>query len=180
MSAVDVAVSPRARLILGALALVALCVVGGALGARMTRAPESLTIEPASRDAARTEEASTTDEPVAIPDLPAVPTLPPGATLSRGHGETATAEEEAADLGAEMRLMTDARRALRGGEPAVALSLLEQHRERFSHGALAAEREAYAIVALRTLGHTAEAERRLADFHAEHPGSTLLERALAE
>lgn len=169
--------SPRARIVLGALALVFVLVVGGSLGARETRPPGPLTIEPASR-----AEAATTDreDPVAVPDLPEVPMLPPGTSLSRGHGETATAEEAAADLGAEMRLLTDARRSLRGGEPAVALSLLDQHRDRFPAGALAEEREAYAIVALRALGHTEDAERRLADFHAEHPGSTLLERVLEE
>lgn len=171
-------VSERATLLFGALALVGVLVVGGAIGARETRPPESLTVEPASRSEAAGTAAS--EPPLAVPPLPEVPTLPAGATLSRGHGEGATAAEEAADLGAEMRLMTDARRALRGGEPSVALSLLEQHRERFVHGALAEEREAYAILALRTLGHTDEAERRLADFHAEHPASTLLERVLSE
>lgn len=171
--------SPRARIVLGALALVLVLVVGGSLGARETRAPGPLTIEPASRAEARAAHADG-DDPLEVPDLPEVPTLPPGATLSRDHGATATAEEAAADIGAEMRLLTDARRSLRGGEPAVALSLLDQHRERFAAGALAEEREAYAIVALRALGHTEDAERRLVDFHANHPGSTLLEHVLAE
>ena len=165
---------------LGALALVLVLAIGGALGARETRPPERLSIEPASRAEAGDRPSEGPEDRIAVPPLPAVPTLPPGTALSRAHGEGATAEEEAADLSAEMRLLTDARRALRAHDPAVALSLLDQHRERFPAGALSAQREAYAILALRTLGHEADAERRLADFHAEHPGSTLLTRVLSD
>lgn len=180
-----VAASERGRSILGALALVLVLAVGGALGARWTRTPDVLSIEPATREAAErarrgAREAGPGETAPVVPALPEVPVLPAGARLSRSHGEGATDEEEGADLSAEMRLLSDARRALRGGEAAVALSLLEQHRERFPAGALAEEREAHAILALRTLGRTAEAERRLADFHAEHPGSALLTRVLSD
>lgn len=157
----------------GVIALIGVVVLAlGFVVPRLRGTPEAMSIAPSARPDAAPPEA------VAVPELPEVPTLPPGTTLSRDHGAGATEEEEVADLGAEMRLLADARRALRGDEPAVALSLLEQHRERFPHGGLAETREAYTIVALRAQGHTEDAERRLTDFRVEYPGSHMLDTVL--
>ncbi|AKF11516.1 tetratricopeptide repeat protein [Sandaracinus amylolyticus] len=108
-----------------------------------------------------------------VPNLPAVPTLPPGARPERATDEGE--EGRMSDLAAEMRLVQEAR-AMVATEPAVALSLLEQHRARFPDGALREEREVYAIEALAALGRTDEVERRYLEFREDFPESPLTER----
>jgi hypothetical protein len=123
-------------------------------------------------------------EPRAIPDLPdgfvpalpPVPTLPPGARARVGtRDEAATDDERLGDLAAEMRLLREAR-GLVEADPAAALGLLDQHRERFPRGALEEEREVYSIEALVALGRTTEAERRYLELRTDHPRSPLLPR----
>ena len=113
-----------------------------------------------------------------VPDLPEVPTLPEGTHVPRAdesarEAEASPDDERLAALGSEMRLVRDARDSLER-DPTQALALLEQHRARFPDGALAEEREAYAIQALAVLGRTTEVERRYLDFRADHPGSSFL------
>jgi hypothetical protein len=110
-----------------------------------------------------------------VPDLPPVPTLPPGARPSRGAAEGATDDERLDQLAGEMRLMQEARAALEH-DPTGALTLLEQHRQRYPRGALSEEREVYAIEALVVLGHTEEVERRYLEFRSDFPDSTFTER----
>ncbi|MGF1467384.1 MAG: hypothetical protein ACFCGT_14760 [Sandaracinaceae bacterium] len=75
----------------------------------------------------------------------------------------------------ELRLLTAAQSALEP-RPAAALRHLATHRQRYPRGALAAEREAYAIQALLRLDRRAEAERRYYDFVRAFPGNELRER----
>jgi hypothetical protein len=70
----------------------------------------------------------------------------------------------------EAEFLERARGAL-GQSPAAALSLANQHRARFPAGVLAEEREVIAIEALKRLGRTAEAERRIEAFARRFPGS---------
>lgn len=103
-----------------------------------------------------------------VPDLPEVPDLenepPPERTA------TDDVDPRMEGLGIEMRFMSRAR-ALIGEHPAEALGILEQHRRRHPHGVLREEREAFAIEALLSLEHPAEAERRYYDFLGRYPDS---------
>lgn len=70
----------------------------------------------------------------------------------------------------EAEFLERARGAL-GPSPSLALSLANQHRARYPSGVLAEEREVIAIEALKRLGRTAEAERRIEAFSRRYPGS---------
>ncbi|MDQ3033489.1 MAG: hypothetical protein M3Y87_13805 [Myxococcota bacterium] len=115
-----------------------------------------------------------------VPDLPPVPTLASGARPSRGAGAQATDDERLDELAAEMRLLQEARGILGAVEsdrdPAAALALLDQHRQRYPQGALAEEREVYSIEALLLLGQDDQVERRFVEFREDYPDSTFLER----
>ncbi len=104
-----------------------------------------------------------------VPDLPAVPDL----AADRAAGRAAAEADPAGDaLAQEMRLVHEARVQLED-DPAAALVLLEQHRQRFPEGALAEEREAHAILAMvLTDAPEGEIERRFADLMADHPGTS--------
>lgn len=155
--------------------------IGGQIGAESTTPPEPMRLgepgtplgEPIAPDAAL--------PPDFVPDLPVVPTLPEGTHLSRSHGADAPDDDRGDDLSSEMRLLSEARQTILE-DPAAALSLLDQHRERFPAGALGEERDAYTILALDALARTTDVERRYVDFRADYPTSTFLpaiERALA-
>jgi hypothetical protein len=70
----------------------------------------------------------------------------------------------------EAEFLERARGAL-GQSPSAALSLANQHRARYPSGVLAEEREVIAIEALKRLGRSAEAERRVEAFSRRYPGS---------
>lgn len=70
----------------------------------------------------------------------------------------------------EVELLRRAQAAL-GTQPARALALTNEHERRFRGGALAEEREALAIEALRRLGRTQEAQRRTVLFQRRYPDS---------
>jgi hypothetical protein len=135
---------------------------------------EELVLEPASREEAMRLGALEAPRALeAAPALPTVPTLPPGTARARPPGPPASAAERGDDLSAEMRLVGEARRTM-GEDPVEALALLDQHRERHPAGALREEREAHAILILRRLERTLDAERRYADFLTDFPDSTFL------
>jgi hypothetical protein len=135
---------------------------------------EGLVLDPASREEAiRLGTLEAPREAEARPALPTVPTLPPGTSLSRTHGGSASAADRGDDLSAEMRLVSEARRTM-AEDPVEALALLDQHRERYPAGALREEREAHAILILRRLDRTLDAERRYTDFLGDFPGSSFL------
>jgi hypothetical protein len=68
--------------------------------------------------------------------------------------------------------------ALLATQPARALALTSEHQRRFRGGALAEEREALAIEALRRLGRTEEAQRRAVLFQRRYPHSVHARRVL--
>jgi outer membrane protein assembly factor BamD (BamD/ComL family) len=65
----------------------------------------------------------------------------------------------------------EARSALRSGNAARSLQLLQEMNVRFPRGALGQEREALSIEALAQAGQTATAKRRAAAFLRVHPQS---------
>lgn len=151
-------------------ALAALALLGSGLYGLVRAEPEHLVLEPHDRETA-VRLGTLDDEPTeTAPPLPAVPTLAAGTSLARGRGEGASAAEAGDDLSAEMRLLSEARASL-AEDPAEALALLDQHRERYPHGLLREEREAYSILLLRRLDRAEDAERRLVDFRMDFPGS---------
>ena len=170
-----IGIAVGAGVVLAALAL------GGSLGADATTEPQPLRLgepgtplgEPLPREPDLPSDF--------VPDLPTVPTLPEGIHVAHAHAEGGGDGELGDDLSAEMRLLAEARLTLRE-DPAAALLLLDQHRERFPAGALGEERDAYTILALHALARTTDVERRYIDFRAHYAASAfipILERALA-
>jgi hypothetical protein len=103
---------------------------------------------------------------IAAPTEPETAALPAGAADAKakpGPTETQLREESLAVL--------DARAALRAGQAGHALTLLDQMRARFPHGALGQEREALTIEALAKTGQAAAAGRRADAFVRNHPHS---------
>lgn len=73
----------------------------------------------------------------------------------------------------EARLVHDGVRAMRAGQPAYALSLLDTHARHYPEGVLAEEREAERALALADLGRMPEARLAAAAFLRKHPASPL-------
>lgn len=163
--------------VLGAALLAIAVLVMGDLGAEETAEPAPMVLgEPGMPLAEREPPARELPEGF-VPDLPPVPTLPAGTHLSHEREAAPTGDDERVDaLSAEMRLLSEARVELGNDDAASALTLLEQHRERFPDGALAEEREAYTILALHAVGREPEVERRYVDFRRDYPDSTFTER----
>ncbi len=76
-------------------------------------------------------------------------------------------------LAREVELLARARAAVRDGEAARALRLLDALRRAHPRGALLEERTALRVKALCEAGRAAEADRERARFLREHPGSPL-------
>lgn len=112
-----------------------------------------------------------TEVPPAAPDdfVPNLPTVP---DLSQRQPSERTAPEGEFDsLTQEMNLMREAR-SMMTTDATGAMTLLEQHRERFPNGALIEEREAYSVLAMIALGRPEEeVERRYLDLLARFPNS---------
>jgi hypothetical protein len=80
----------------------------------------------------------------------------------------------ASDLAVETQLLRDADRALRAGNTARALSLLDDHAARFPKGALAPERTAERLIVTCELG--VADSRRVDSYLASHPAAPLAAR----
>ena len=76
----------------------------------------------------------------------------------------------------EIALVEKARDALRHGDPATCLSLLEIRRKGVRGGVLAPEATILRIEALRTLGQRARATQEATRFVHDYPGSPLIDR----
>jgi hypothetical protein len=92
------------------------------------------------------------------------PMPPPSAMPARARGATASVE-------AEMGLIGEAREALRSGEGARALLLLDEHAHRYPAGALGEERDAMRVASLCALGRVAEARAAASQFLRAFPES---------
>jgi hypothetical protein len=114
----------------------------------------------------------TTAAPVASSSAPV--DLPRGSAPPAVVSPAATAATgvvTASSLDAEIALVRDARAALRGGDAARSLALLDEHDRRFPGGALAEDCAAERIYALCALGNVDGARSAAARFLADHPYS---------
>jgi hypothetical protein len=82
-----------------------------------------------------------------------------------------TTETQASPLDAEIALLRDARGALRKGDAAAALAILDMHDRRFPAGALTEDCSAERIYALCALGRVDEVRALAERFIAAHPVS---------
>jgi len=116
-----------------------------------------------------------------LPRAPAPPALQPPAALPPALAQPAAEQPTAAapatsvvtapSLDTEIALLRDARAALRGGDAARSLSLLDEHDRRFPGGALAEDCAAERVYALCALGDVAGARSAASRFLADHPYS---------
>lgn len=124
-------------------------------------------------------EAPTVEAPaVAVPVVKVpVAAKPPEAAVAPAvrTSEPAAEAPPAVDLNAELDLVREAQRALKG-DPAASLAACETHVARFPEGSMAQEREVLAIQALVALGRTEEARSRGDAFAVRWPGSAHLRR----
>ncbi|HET9934218.1 MAG TPA: hypothetical protein VFQ35_26130 [Polyangiaceae bacterium] len=102
--------------------------------------------------------------------------IPPRATLRPSVPEFEN------NLSAETELLARVRERLRAGSGAESLALLAEHARRFPNGVLAEEAAASRVLALCSLGRTADGDSEKARFYRTYPHSVLgprLERACA-
>jgi hypothetical protein len=126
-------------------------------------APPVAAAEPAAVAAPPTEQPPAEAAPAPRPNVKKVraPARPGGATPASSAGR----------LREETTLVRDARQALRQGDAARALRLLDECRRLFPAGVLQQERERLAIEALTRSGRGAEASARAAAFLRKYPDS---------
>jgi hypothetical protein len=105
----------------------------------------------------------------AAAELPPVDEQPRPADLRRRR--RATTAQPASRLREETTLLREARQALRQGDNATALRVLDECRRRFPAGTLEQERERLAIEALLKGGRAREASTRAAEFLRKYPDS---------
>lgn len=155
-------------------------------------APYSTTRSEPSEDTAAVQEPAirTEPQPVVPEPQPEPATLverdPPAAKPTKPTKSTRRAEPEpepsasapkTTTLAAEMRLLGRANAALRSGDPASALAVLDEHARDFADGQLAPEREYKRAIALCELGRAAKARAVAAAFVKAHPRSPLRSKA---
>lgn len=122
--------------------------------------PSSSAVSPSSTASEPPTAAASTDPAPASTDASGASVPAPGSP-----------EERASRLREESDMLNQARAALRGGDTAGTMRLLEQARQKFPGGVLGQEREALAIEALAKSGARAEASSRAAAFIQAHPNS---------
>jgi hypothetical protein len=132
---------------------------------------------PASSSAVSVPPPLTTTAPVTPPPVETTSAaLPPTKTPSKAASASAAATVSPpaeGSLSAETHLVRDATSALQRGDGTTALASLDEHARRFPHGVLSEERDAQRVLALCSLGRTAEARTRAARFTEQHPRSAL-------
>jgi len=101
----------------------------------------------------------------------AIPVPTSEASAAPAASEARPRATPASQLLEESQAVLEARAALRGGDAARCLRLLDQARERFPRGALGQEREALAIEALSRSGQSTAARRRAQAFLQRYPQS---------
>jgi hypothetical protein len=93
-----------------------------------------------------------------------------------GAGASAVSASPGASLGAEVRALRAVERALRDGEPGLALALLRELDRAVPDGSLVEEREATAAIARCALGQAPFGVDLGRDFAERHPDSVYLSR----
>jgi hypothetical protein len=106
----------------------------------------------------------------------AVPLLEAIATPAPSDPPPAAVPAGPVTVAAEARLLRESDEALRSGDGARALALLDEHAATFPSGVLVEERMAERVVVLCALGRTAEAQQAAAVFLRDHDRSPLAAR----
>jgi hypothetical protein len=88
-----------------------------------------------------------------------------------------TAPRSTDSLAKEVAMLSQASADLHAGRPAAALTVLDEHRRKFPHGALAQERTSARIQAMCALGWMKDAQAELARLARTSPNSPHLARA---
>lgn len=110
---------------------------------------------------------------------------PPRASKVAADAPQIAADSDAAPVAdgdrvlAEMALLQEAQAALRSGQPAAALRLLERHAQDFAAGSMTEERQALRVLALCAAGEVARGADEAAVFLGAHPRSTYAARVAA-
>lgn len=119
------------------------------------------------------------EPPAVVPNVSTPPTTV-AAPLPRPAKASATAAGSSVppvrSASEEALLVATAEAQLRGGHPAAALALYEQHLRDYPKGALRHESQSGRIVALCGVGRSSEARAEIARFAEKHPGSQTLLR----
>lgn len=143
---------------------------------------------PAPGETAAAPALVTAPEPAPAPVVASEPAVPVTATASSPSARRATARQatapapsppEAPGMAEEVRLLREAHAALRAGDGARAMALLDEGAARFPAGALREERAASRVVALCRLGRTDEGAAAAREFLGEWPASPLAARVRA-
>jgi hypothetical protein len=108
-------------------------------------------------------------------EIPEAPDRAPATALAPAGG----VEAFHGTVGAETRLLRRADEALRSGQPAMALDLLDEHARTFPQGVLAEERSAERVTTLCALGRTGEARAEAERFLTTTPDSPLASQVRA-
>jgi TolA-binding protein len=122
--------------------------------------------KPAPAEAAPTAEAP--EAPEAAKPEEAAPVPKKVSTVSKSSAGD--------ELRQELKLLDEARAALKSGAPARARSLLEQHARRFSNGSFRQEADVLRVETLERLGERQKAASLAREFLSEHPESPHVER----
>jgi hypothetical protein len=93
----------------------------------------------------------------------------PGPVASSPRNFADNAQPAHDELREESQLLVRARQALNAANEALALQLLDEHRQRFARGTLGQERDSLEVQALMKLGRTEEAKGRARAFLARFP-----------
>jgi hypothetical protein len=158
---------------------------GGALAAAVLRGPAATIPAPSPSAPTVIASAVTTAPPLRPPPLAtasaaraepapsASASAAPRALAERPGSSTSARAGGEGTLEAERAVLDVGRTALGRGDGANALRAIDEHARTFPRGALAEEREAMAIQALRLLGRDAEARARLDRFRGRFPTSLI-------
>ncbi|WP_437337482.1 hypothetical protein [Sorangium sp. So ce394] len=147
------------------------------------KAPAALAPPPASGAAEAeprhvAEERADEGPPLSGPAAPG-PAAPGRAALAKAAPAASSPrapERNTSTLASELALLDTARRALRRGDPAAALALLDRHAREFAGAQLADEAAAIRVEALASQGDRAGARAAARRFLEAHPGSPHADR----
>jgi hypothetical protein len=173
--------------VIGAVVIVGSVAGGIAAVVPARSAPVKTTMHASVATVARAETAprSVPAAPPAVAQTPAPPIAPapppasdrPSADIARPLASPAPAPSSSLD--AEARLLREADEALKAGDTALALRMLDEHARAFPHSALVPERVAERVFVLCVMERKDEARRAAGDFLRIQPEGPLASRVRA-
>jgi hypothetical protein len=142
--------------------------IGGTVGLSAASRPAPMaTVAAAAPDDTAPAPPAANDSPLAHAPSPAPPSALPSSSAPAAP---------ASDLNAELALLQEVHVALKGGDGARALALLDEHDRRFPNGQLGEESQAARVFALCTLGRVGNAREMASRFLRQHAHSPLAAR----